>query len=79
MTKDELRNSILGFCEDAEKELREKRKAVITEQVFLRKHNYNLESQAFAYKDEAFSEADYILFRLKENIFKLFDENESKC
>jgi len=74
MTKDEIRIAIHKMCENAEKEIKEKRKAIITEQAYLRKHNYNLEEQALSYKDEAFFEADYILFQLKRKIFELFEE-----
>lgn len=75
MTKQELGSKIHELCEDAEKELNRKRTDVAKERKYMREHNFNMELQALAYKDDAYSESDYILFKLKNKIFELF-ENE---
>ena len=75
MTKQELGSKIHELCEDAERELNCKRTEIAKERKYMREHNFNMEQQALAYKDDAYSEADYILFKLKNKIFELF-ENE---
>lgn len=74
MTKQELGGKIHELCEDAERKLNRKRTDVAKERKFMREHNFNMEQQALAYKDDAYSEADYIFFELKRNIFELFEE-----
>lgn len=75
MTKQELGSKIHELCEDAERELNRKRTDVAKERKYMREHNFNMELQALAYKDDAYSDSDYILFKLKNKIFELF-ENE---
>lgn len=74
MTKQELGSKIYELCEDAERELNRKRADVAKKRKYMREHNFNMEQQALAYKDDAYSEADFIFFELKRNIFKLFEE-----
>ena len=76
MTRQELGSKIQEFCEDAEKKLNSQRVQVAKEQKFLREHNFNIEVQALAYKNDAYSDADYILFELKRKIVELFEEDE---
>ena len=40
----------------------------------MREHNFDIENKALEYKDDAYSEADFILFELKRNILELFNE-----
>ena len=77
MTKQELGSKIQQLCEDAERKFNNQRAQVAKEQKFLREHNFNIEQRALAYKNDAYSDADYILFELKRKIFELFEE-ESK-
>lgn len=69
-------SEIFTLCEDAERQLQEKRNAVVKEKVYMKKHNFNMEFNALEYKEEAFSEADYILFQLKLKIHKLIEAEE---
>lgn len=75
MTKQELGSKIHELCEDAERELNRKRTDVAKERKYMCEHNFNMELQSLAYKDDAYSDSDYILFKLKNKIFELF-ENE---
>ena len=74
MTEQELGSIIQQLFEDAERDLNNKRVQAAKEQKFLREHNFNIEQQAFTYKNDAYSDADYILFNLKRQIFELFEE-----
>lgn len=75
MTRQELGSKIHELCEDAERELNRKRADVAKERKYMREHNFDMENKALEYKDDAYSEADFILFELKRNIFELFEDN----
>ena len=74
MTEQELGSKIHKLCEDAERELNRKRTDVAKERKYMREHNFDMENKALEYKDDAYSEADFILFELKRNILELFEE-----
>jgi len=73
MTKQEIGSKVHELCENAERELNEMRIKVAQEQAYMRQHNYEMEFNALEYRYKALGDADYILFRLKEKIFELFD------
>ena len=74
MNKEELIKKVLILCDDAAKEMVDKRKVVIQQQTFARQHKFEMEAAALSYKDETWSEADYILLKLREKISSLVNE-----
>ena len=74
INKEELIKKILILCDDAAKEMATKRRTNFQQQTFARHHKFEMEAMALSYKDETWSEADYILFKLKENISSLINE-----
>ena len=74
MKNEELYKRIAELLENTRRQLLKKRTDVTKEQAYMRQHNFNMECQALAYKDEALGDADYMLFELIQNIRKLFED-----
>ena len=74
MNKEELIKKVLILCDDAAKEMAAKRRTVWQQQTFARQHKFEMEATALSYKDETWSEADYILLKLREKISSLVNE-----
>lgn len=74
MNKEELIKKVLILCDDAAKEMAAKRRTVWQQQTFARQHKFEMEATALSYKDETWSEADYILMKLREKISSLINE-----
>ena len=76
MNKEEICKKVRELCEQAERDLMEKKKSLTYQMCYMKEHKFNMEQQALAYKQEGYDEADFILFDLKRKILDLFKDEE---